>query len=131
MSVNKAILVGEISDGPTHSNGDGWQLSRFTVKVVETFVRKDGTAGEAPTWIKCTAWNALADKLHAGIPKGTIVAVSGKIENRKYTDKEGIEKRDFSIRAETVEVISYSQEPALKGQTDGPFEQSQSDVAMF
>jgi len=118
LSVNKAIIVGEVSDPPKHSNGDGWSVSRFTVKTVKTFIKKDGTEGISSTWIRCNAWNALADKMHAGVPMGTIVAVTGEIENRKYMAKDGTEKRDFSIKADSIEVMSYSnsQDSTLKDQ---------------
>ena len=117
LSVNKAIVVGEVGDAPKHSNGDGWSVARFSVKTVKTFTKGDGSPGMATTWVRCTAWNALADKMHAGIPKGTLVAVSGSIESRKYTDKDKIERREFSIKADSIEIMSYAgEEPTLKSQ---------------
>ena len=104
--MNKVILVGTLSDPPELKSGDGWKNCKFTVHTKETFIKKDGSHGERKGWHKCVAWNMLADKIHSSSSVGFLVTVQGRIENRKYEDKDGNTRYITEINASDFEVVS-------------------------
>ena len=59
-----------------------------------------------PTYIDVVAWERLAETCAEYLRKGKKCAVVGAITVEDYTDKEGVKRRKYRIRANNVEFLS-------------------------
>lgn len=99
-SINVATIVGKIGrDAETAFTPSGIAKTTFSV-ATEYGYKKDNEWVNTTTWHNVVMWRneKLADRLQ----KGVTVAVSGRIENRSYDDKNGVKKYISEIVAESV-----------------------------
>lgn len=100
---------------------------------------KDKATGERETdWLNVTAWRGTADYINQYFTKGRMIVVSGRIQTRNYTDKDGNKrtatdiiaenayfadsKRDSTAQADPLAQLSESQEyKELADDEDLPF----------
>lgn len=91
--VNRVQLIGNLGMDPELKTvGQGNNLVKFTLATNEYFLNKEREKVTETTWHNLIAWGPLAERLAAILQKGMEVAVSGKIRNRSYDDKEGTRK---------------------------------------
>lgn len=57
-------------------------------------------------WLFVNVWDKQADYLDRYAKKGTMIEISGRIENNLYKDKDGKERRQMQIVAEEVAILS-------------------------
>ena len=119
--MNKVVLVGRLTKDPEvrYSQGDNANtVANYTVAVERRF--KSKKEGE-PTadFINCVIWGKDAEFAERYFTKGMRVALSGRLQTRNYTNKEG-------VKVFVTEVIVEEQEFAQsKGENmgNGSFEQ--------
>ena len=99
MSVNKAILVGNIGQSPEFKSLQNGEVCNLSIATSENW--KDKNTGEKKTrtqWHKVVVFNKnLVNLVKNYCNKGDQIYVEGKIETRKYTDKMGAEKYTTEI----------------------------------
>ena len=82
--MNKAILIGRLTKDPTISHAqDGKTVARYTLAVDRR--SKDDTAD----FIACVAFDRKGEFVEQYLKKGTKIAVTGRIQTGKYTNREG------------------------------------------
>jgi single-strand DNA-binding protein len=94
-SVNKVILIGNLGRDPeVRSFQNGGKVCNFTLATSESW--KDKNSGERK---ESTQWHNIVVKsegligvVERYLKKGSKVYIEGRIESRKYTDKDGTEK---------------------------------------
>lgn len=94
-SVNKVILVGNVGKDPeirTFQNGG--RVANFSVATSESWKDKaTGEKKERTEWHRVAVTNdALVGIVESYIRKGSKLYVEGKLQTRKWTDKNGVEK---------------------------------------
>ena len=84
--MNKAILVGRPTNDPEVRNG----VAKYTL-AVDRRVRRDNNDPNAQTadFISCVAFGKSAEFAENWLHKGIKIAVTGRIQTGKYTNKEG------------------------------------------
>lgn len=106
-SVNKVIIVGNLGADPEiryMPSGDA--VCQFRVATTDRFKDKQsGEVRESTEWHSISAFAKLAEVCGEYLKKGSQVYVEGKLQTRKYTDKNGIEKYATGIRAETMKML--------------------------
>lgn len=105
-SVNLMILIGHIGQEPISKflpSGD--PVCNFTLATTETWKTKDGTKQEEVTWHNIVAFNKLAQICQDHLHKGSLIYVEGRIQNKKYTDKNGAEKHFVSVKMDTMKML--------------------------
>lgn len=113
MSVNKAILLGRLGQDPETKHLDsGKSVCNFSIATSEKWKGKDGQDNEKSEWHRIVAWDKTAEICAKYLTKGREVYVEGKIETRKWTDKNGQDKYTTEIRALNVQFIGGKQEEA-------------------
>jgi single-strand DNA-binding protein len=99
MSINKAILVGNIGQNPDVKSLDYGQVCNLSIATTEYW--KDKTTGEKKDrteWHKVVIFNEhLITLVKNYCKKGDQIYVEGKLETRKYTNKEGEERYTTEI----------------------------------
>jgi single-strand DNA-binding protein len=123
-SVNKVILVGNLGRDPevrTFPSGD--RVANVTIATTDKWKDKQtGEMKEATEWHRVVFNGRLAEIAGEYLRKGSQVYVEGSIRSRKYTDKDGVERTAYDIRADTMQMLGSRQgmgSPSSMGDDDG------------
>jgi single-strand DNA-binding protein len=121
MSVNKAILVGNVGKDPEvrHLEG-GISVARFTLATSETYKNKAGEQVKNTEWHNIVAWRQLADLAEKYIRKGSQIYIEGKITNRQYDDKDGIKRYINEIVADNIRLLGKKEDSYGPPATNSP-----------
>ena len=93
-SVNKVIIVGNLGQAPeTRYMPNGDAVTNISVATTESWKDKNsGEKKELTEWHRITFYRKLAEIAGQYLKKGSQVYVEGRLQTRKWTDKEGIER---------------------------------------
>ena len=106
-SVNKVIIVGNLGRDPEiryMPSGD----AIANIAVATSYKSKDKNTGEqkeVTEWHRISFFGRLAEIVGQYLKKGSSVYVEGRLQTRKYTDKDGVEKYATDIVAETMQML--------------------------
>ena len=130
-SVNKVIILGNLTKDPDTkymSNGDA--VTNVTIATSETWKGKDGEKHEKPEFHRVTFYRNLAEIAGEYLKKGRSVYVEGRLETRKYIDKNGVERYTTDIIATDMKMLgSKPQEIEQKAQSNSTgFEDFKDDI---
>jgi len=110
-SVNKVILIGRLTKDPEQrfmSNGDA--VTNATIATSETWKdKKSGEKQEKSEFHRVTFYRNLAEIVGEYLKKGSPVYIEGRLETRKWTDKEGIERYTTDIIANDMKMLGSKQ----------------------
>ena len=100
--LNHIIVMGRLTRDPElRRTGSGVAVASFTVAVDRDFSPKDG--GERETdFIDCVAWRQTGEFVSKYFTKGRMAVVSGRLQIRGWTDKDGNKRRTAEIVADNV-----------------------------
>jgi single-strand DNA-binding protein len=89
MSVNKVILVGRLGKDPeTRYMTSGEAVTNVTLATSENWKDKSGEKQEKTEWHNLVFYRRLAEVAGEYLKKGSQIFVEGKIQTRKWQDKE-------------------------------------------
>lgn len=100
LSLNRAQIIGHLGGDPEiKRTQDGRSFANFSVATTEHWKDKQtGDARERTEWHRVVVWNEnLVGIAQQYLKKGTKVFVEGRIETRKFNDKNGVEKSSTEI----------------------------------
>ena len=115
--VNNCSFIGHLGANPIVRETKGevpMPVANFSVAVNEKF----GGKAEITTWVDVVTFRGLADTASKRLRKGSFVAVSGRLQNRKWTDKDGNDRYSTEIIANSMRMLD--KKPAAKGEDDLP-----------
>jgi single-strand DNA-binding protein len=110
-SVNKVIIVGNLGRDPEiryMPSGD----AIANIAVATSYKSKDRNTGEQKElteWHRISFFGRLAEIVGQYLKKGSSVYVEGRLQTRKYTDKDGVEKYATDIIAEQMQMLGGRQ----------------------
>lgn len=98
--LNHITIMGRLTRDPElRRTGSGVAVASFTVAVDRDFSGKDD--GEKETdFIDCVAWRKTGEFVSKYFSKGRMIVVSGRLQIRNWTDKEGNKRRSAEIVAD-------------------------------
>jgi len=106
IGVNRVILIGNAGkDAEVKSTSGGKSVANFSLAVNEGFRDKAGKAGQRVEWVRCVAWNKLAEIAGKYVNKGRLVFVEGRLQTRQYEDRQGTEKTVCEVVVTTLRVL--------------------------
>ena len=109
--VNKVILVGNLGKDPEVKHLDtGVSVANFSLATTETYNNKQGERVSQTEWHNVVLWRGLADIAEKYLKKGNSVYVEGKINTRKWEDKEGNTRYSTDIIAEKMTMLGSRQD---------------------
>ena len=99
--LNHITVMGRLTRDPElRKTGSGISVANFTVAVDRDFGGQDGK--KETDFIDCVAWRATADFVSKYFPKGKMAVVSGRLQIRSYTDKDGNKRKAAEVVADNV-----------------------------
>jgi single-strand DNA-binding protein len=98
MSINKAILVGNLGRDPEiRSTNSGNQVANLSLATTKKWKNDAGEAKEATEWHRVVVWGPLAEVLAKYTEKGSQLYVEGEIRTRKWQDQSGQDRYSTEI----------------------------------
>src|SRR5438552_9438401 len=123
--MNKIMLIGNLGKDPEMNyTPSGTAVTRFSLAVNRISKTSTGERREETEWFNVTAWNKLAETCNTYLHKGIKVYIEGRLTQRKYTDKNGIERTAIDVIANEMEILtpksaqSGSSDQFLAGHSD-------------
>lgn len=99
--LNKVIVMGRLVRNPElRRTNSGTAVASFTIACNRDF-KSDGGERESD-FIECVAWRNTAEFVSKYFTKGRMSVVSGRLQTRNWTDKEGNKRKATEIVAESV-----------------------------
>ena len=100
--LNHIIVMGRLTRDPElRRTGSGIAVASFSLAVDRDYSPKDG--GERETdFIDCVAWRQTGEFVSKYFTKGRMAVVSGRLQIRNWTDKEGNKRRTAEVVADNV-----------------------------
>jgi single-strand DNA-binding protein len=106
-SVNKVILVGNLGrDAELRYTPGGAPVA--TLNLATTEVWNDKTSGqkqEKTEWHRIVLWGKSAESLSEYLTKGKQIYVEGRLQTRKWQDKDGNDKYTTEIRGDRIVLL--------------------------
>jgi single-strand DNA-binding protein len=124
VSVNKVILVGNLGrDSELRYTPGGQPVATLNLATTERWNDKQGQRQEKTEWHRCVLWGKTAESLNEYLTKGKQIYVEGRLQTRKWTDKDGTDRYTTEIRVDRVVLLggggSQQQRSNSGGYDDG------------
>ena len=114
--LNKIMLIGNLGRDPElQVTSDGTPVTKFSLAVNRTTRSSTGEQVKETEWFNIVAWRQLAEICEKYLHKGSKVYIEGRITQRKYTDKEGIQRTAVDVIANDMKMLDSK--PASSGST--------------
>ena len=109
-SVNKVILLGNLGRDPeTRYTTGGDAVTNLNIATNEQWKDKNGEKQERTEWHRVVLFGRQAEVAGEYLKKGRSVYIEGRLQTRKYTDKDGVEKYATDIIAEQMQMLGGRQ----------------------
>lgn len=98
--LNHIVIMGRLTRDPElRRTGSGVAVTSFTVAVDRDFSSKDEKETD---FIDCVAWRSTGEFVNKYFSKGSMILVSGRLQIRAWTDKDGDKRRSAEVVADNV-----------------------------
>lgn len=100
--LNHVVVMGRlVADPELRTTPSGVSVCNIRLACDRDY--KDKATGERETdWLNVTAWRGTADYINQYFTKGRMIVVSGRLQTRNYTDKDGNKRTATDIVAENA-----------------------------
>ena len=104
--LNKAMLIGNLGADPeTRFTQDGTCVCNLRLATTERYKDRNGQQQERTEWHRVVLWGKLGEIANQYLKKGARVFIEGRIETRKWTNKEGQDQYTTEIRASEMKML--------------------------
>lgn len=106
MTVNKAILIGNLGQDPELRNtASGTPVCTLRIATTERRKGADGQWADQTEWHSVVTFGRTAENVHKYCRKGRQIYVEGRIQTRKWQDKEGRDRYSTEIVADDIRFL--------------------------
>ncbi len=121
-SVNKVILIGNLGRDPeTRYTTGGDAVTNLRIATTEAWKDKSGEKQEKTEWHTVVLFGRQAEVAGEYLKKGRPVYIEGRLQTRKYTDKEGVEKYSTEVVADRMQLLGGREGGGGSGGGDADF----------
>jgi single-strand DNA-binding protein len=104
--LNKIMLIGNLGRDPElNVTSDGTPVTKFSLAVNRNTKTSTGEKKEETDWFNVVAWRQLAEICERYLHKGSKVYIEGRLTQRKYTDREGIQRTSVEVIANDMQML--------------------------
>ena len=119
--LNQIVLMGRLTRDPElRRTGSGVAVASFTLAVDRDFAAQG--AEKETDFVDIVAWRNTAEFVSRFFTKGRMAVVTGRLQIRNWTDKEGNKRRSAEVVADNV----YFGDSKRDGAASGGFDQTPS-----
>ena len=105
--MNKIILIGHLGRDPElQVTPDGTPVTKFSLAVNRYSRTNTGERKEETDWYNITAWRQLAETCEKYLHKGSKVYIEGRLQQRKYTDRDGMQRTSIDVTMTDMEFLT-------------------------
>ncbi len=105
--MNKIMLIGNLGRDPElQVTPDGTPVTKFSLAVNRVTKTSSGERKEETEWFNIVAWRQLAETCEKYLHKGSKVFVEGRLTQRKYTDREGLQRTSIDVTITDMEMLT-------------------------
>ena len=105
--LNKIMLIGNLGRDPElNVTQEGTPVTKFSLAVSRTYKSSTGERKEETEWFNIVAWRQLAETCERYLHKGSKVYIEGRLQTRKYTDRNGVERTAIDVIASDMEMLT-------------------------
>ncbi|WP_082159875.1 single-stranded DNA-binding protein [Cardiobacterium hominis] len=114
--VNKAIIIGRLGNDPEmRYMPNGEPVANISIATSETWNDKNtGEKREKTEWHRVVAYRRTAEIIGQYTRKGSKLYVEGKLQTRKWTDNNGVDRYTTEIIADSVQLLDSRDESTIK-----------------
>lgn len=99
--LNTCTLMGRFTRDPELSTTRGGKsVTSFTIACERDF--RDANGERVTDFIDCVAWNATAEFISRNFAKGKMAVVTGSLQFRDWTDKNGSKRKNAEIQVSNI-----------------------------
>ena len=104
--INNVQLIGRAGMAPEIKSFDkDRKLARFSLATNEYYYDQKGERKENTQWHNLIAWGKTAEIIEKVVTKGKELAVSGKLINRSWDDKDGTKR--YITEVEIYQIMAF------------------------
>ncbi len=116
--LNQVVIMGRLTRDPeVRVTGNGVSVAAFSLAVDRDYKAKGETDRETD-FVDVVAWRNTAEFIGKYFAKGRMVAVNGRLQVRRWKDKDGASRRSVEVVAESV-YFADSRKSEQPGQQPG------------
>lgn len=105
--LNKIMLIGNLGRDPElQVTPDGTPVTKFSLAVSRSYKSRTGEQKDETEWFNIIAWRQLAETCEKYLHKGSKVYVEGRLSQRKYTDREGVQRTSIDVTITEMEMLT-------------------------
>jgi single-strand DNA-binding protein len=106
-SLNKVMLIGNLGKDPeVRYTPSGKAVASFSVATSEKIKNASGEWEERTEWHNVVLWGRLAEIAGEYLGKGKTVYIEGRLQTRKWQDKEGRDRYTTEIVGDRMQMLS-------------------------
>jgi single-strand DNA-binding protein len=120
-SVNKVTLLGNLGENPSVRELNDGTVATIRVATTETWKDRGGDRKERTEWHRVTMFDKLAEIAAQYLRKGSLVYIEGRLQTRKWQDKDGRDRYTTEIVADRLQMLGgarATQDEAKEPQDD-------------
>ena len=118
-SVNKVILLGNLGRDPeTRYTTGGDAVTNLNIATSEQWKDKSGEKQERTEWHRVVLFGRQAEIAGEYLKKGRSVYIEGRLQTRKWTDKDGVEKYSTEIVGDRMQLIGSARDGSGAGDAE-------------
>lgn len=123
-SLNLVCMIGNLGRDPELKVlPNGTPVCNFSIAVTESWM-KDGERQSNTTWLNCKIFGKQGETAEKYLRKGRQVHITGKLNIREYTDKEGNKKQAVEINVQSFVMLGAKPESEGGGERQAAAQQS-------
>ena len=101
--LNQIVLMGRLTRDPElRRTGTGVPVASFSIAVDRDFGGRNESGEKETDFIDIVAWRSTAEFVAKYFTKGRMAVVSGRLQIRNWTDKEGNKRRNAEVVADNI-----------------------------
>ncbi len=105
LGVNRITLIGNLGQDPklNHTQNNK-AICNFSLAVNEQYHSGDEKI-ERTEWFRIVTFNGLAEVCHQYLTKGRVVYIAGRVQTRRYEDRDGVERTVTEVVANEMKML--------------------------
>src|SRR5512137_1025149 len=115
-SLNKVMLIGNLGKDPeVRYTASGAAVASFSIATSDKIKNKNGEWEDKTEWHNIVLWNKLAEIAKEYLTKGKTVYIEGRLQTRKWQDRDGKDRYTTEIVGEKMQMLSTKGEGGGRG----------------